>query len=137
MKSAIFKVGILALSLTIGVVACLFFANRRSHKPAVPSIGNQPSTKCADPVYKGGYLVISVPNDDECYIGKQKVELPQISASVRQWLRNVDFCDRVVFIKAASQVRLETLAQIERQARDADVYRVEFILDKRKRGGKN
>jgi hypothetical protein len=31
-------------------------------------------------------------------------------------LSNADFCDRVVFIKAASQVRIETLVQIERDA---------------------
>jgi biopolymer transport protein ExbD len=139
MKPTLFKLGTLALSFTIGVAIFLFFANRRSDEAALPSVGNQLSTKCAgrdELVDKGAKIVISVANDDEFYIAKQKVERPQISARLRQLFSNVDFCDRVVFIKGAANVKFQTLDHIVRQARDADVNRIEFVLDKKKRGGK-
>ena len=136
MKPTIFMLGIVALCCTIGVVTFLLFANRRANETAVPPVENQLSTKCSDELFiKTNKVVISVPNDDECYIGKQKVEKADIPAKLRPLLSNVDFCYRVVFIKAASEVKLETLVQIERQARDAQVNRVEFVLDKKKRGG--
>jgi biopolymer transport protein ExbD len=138
MKTTLFKLGALALSFTIGVAICLFFANHRSDEAAPPTVGSQLSTKCARPdelVDKGANVVISVPNDDEFYIGKQKIEPSQISARIRQLLGNIDFCDRVVFIKGAPNVKFQTLDQIVRQVRDADVNRIEFVLDKKKRGG--
>jgi biopolymer transport protein ExbD len=139
MKPTIFRLGTLALSFTIGVAVFLFFANHHSKEAALPPVGNQLSTKCTslgEVVDKGANVVISVPNDAELYIGKQKVEPSQITIRIRQLLGNVDFCNRVVFIKGASNVRFHTLDQIVRQAKKADVNRIEFVLDKKKRDGK-
>ena len=137
MRPTLFKLGTLAISLTIGVAIFLFFANHRSDEAVIPPVENPLSTKCPDDlINKGQYLVISVPNDDEFYIGKQKVELSEISTKIRQMLGNADFCDRIVRMKYASSVKSQTLDLIARQAKEADINRIEFVLDKKKRGGK-
>lgn len=136
MKPTIFRLGIIAISFLIGIAVSLIFTNQRSDEAALPPVGNRFSN-CANPtelVYKGGNVVISVPNDDEFYIGKQKVEPSQISARITQLFGDVCLCDRVVFIKGAAKVKFQTLDLIVRQARDADVNRIEFVLDRKKRG---
>ncbi|HYW74774.1 MAG TPA: biopolymer transporter ExbD [Pyrinomonadaceae bacterium] len=138
MKPAIFKLGALAVLVTVGVVIFLFFAHRRSPEAAVPSAGNQVVTKCPDDLFlKGDHLVISVPNDDEFYIGKQRVDSSQISTRLREAFNKVSFCDRAVFIRAASEVSVETVVRLERQVRDADINHVEVVVDKKKPGGKH
>jgi biopolymer transport protein ExbD len=139
MRPTVFKLGTLVISFTIGVAIFLFFANHRSDEAALPPVENQLLTKCPSPdelPNKGQYLVISVPNDDEFYIGKQKVDLSQISTRIRQMLGNADFCDQVVFVKGEKNVKFQTLDLIVRQVKDADINRIEFVLDKKKRGGK-
>jgi hypothetical protein len=140
MKRTFFKLGAFALSFILGVIVFLFFMNNRVDKAAVPPItpiGDHPPNKCTGPnelVDKGGNVVISVPNDDEFYIGKQRVESFQISARITQLLGNVAPSERVVFIKGEAKVTFQTLELIVRQARLADVNRIEFILDKKKQG---
>lgn len=138
MKRTFLRLGTFALSLTIGVAISLLLTNHRSEEATLPPVWNRLSTRCAsldELVDKGANVVISVPNDDEVYIGKQKVELSQISTKIRLLLGNVDFCDRVVFIKGAPNVKFQTVDLIVRQAKDADINRIEFVLDKKKRGG--
>ena len=138
MKPILSRLGCLALTFTMGVAVFLFFKNPRPSEPPLPRIKDQLSTKCADPdalVDKGGSIVISVPNDNEFYIGKRKVATSEISAKIRQLRGEANFCNRVVFIKAAALVTLQTLDQISRQLRDADVNHIEFVLDKKKSGG--
>jgi biopolymer transport protein ExbD len=137
MKQTFFRLGTLALSFIIGVGITLFFMNHRVDEAAVPPIGDQPSNKCAGPnelVYKGGNVVISVPNDNEFYIARQKVEASQISARITQLLGDACLCDRVVFIKGGAKVTFQTLDVIVRQAKEADVHRIEFVLDRKKPG---
>jgi len=66
---------------------------------------------------KGGSVVISVPNDDEFYIGKVRVEASQINNRIMKLFRNEALSDRVVFIKGAPKVRFRTLSLIVRQVR--------------------
>jgi biopolymer transport protein ExbD len=137
MKPTLFRLGTLVFSFIIGVAISLFFANHSSDERPLPPVVNQLSPKCANLdalVYKGENLVISVPNDNEFYIGKKKVEALQITARIRQLFGNVNFCDRIVFIKGASHVTLQSLDQVVREVKAADVNRIEFVLDKKKRG---
>jgi biopolymer transport protein ExbD len=143
MKPTFFRLGTLALSFVLGVILSLFFTSPHSDDSGLPPfvkraspVVKQPSTECVgdELTNKGANVVISVPNDDEFYIGKQKVELSQISARITKLLGKVCPCDRVVFIKGAAKVKFETLDPIVRQAKIADVNRIEFVLDKKKRG---
>jgi biopolymer transport protein ExbD len=138
MKKTFFKLGSFGLAFILGVFISQFFMNHRVDDAVVlpiAPIGDQLPNKCTGPnelVDKGGNVVISVPNDNEFYISKQKVEGSQISARITQLLGDVGFCERVVFIKGEAKVTFQTLDLIVREVRKADVNRIEFLLDKKK-----
>jgi biopolymer transport protein ExbD len=94
------------------------------------------SSRCPSPdsLIKGGYVVISVPNDGEFYLGKRKVALSEIPDGVRKLFGNESLDNRVVFIKGAASVKFQTLSLIAGKIREADVNCIEFVLDKKKRG---
>ncbi|HEX6649936.1 MAG TPA: biopolymer transporter ExbD [Pyrinomonadaceae bacterium] len=80
-------------------------------------------------------VVISVPADGEFYVRKQRVTLAQISDAL-SWAPTSGPCgERVVYIKSAGVVKFETLALVITEVKRANIDRIEFILDKKKRGG--
>jgi hypothetical protein len=79
MKSLLIRIGALTLSFTVGVAISLLITNHRSCDATITPV-NFSSPECPSTdglLIKGGFVVISVPNDDEFYIGKQKVEACQ------------------------------------------------------------
>jgi biopolymer transport protein ExbD len=131
MKPTFFRLITLALSLAIGLAVSYSLANPNVADPHLPAFENRSAMECANQMVNK-YVVISVPDDDEFYIGKQRVELSQISATIARRLSGVSFSGRVVYIKSAAKVRFETLDLVLHAAKQANLNRIEFVLDKKK-----
>src|SRR5260370_28006944 len=131
MKPSLFRLTTLAFSLAIGLVVSYSFANPNVADPPLPAFDNRSAMECANQIVNK-YVVISVPADDEFYVGKQKVELSQISATIARTLSGVSFGGRVVYIKSAAKVRFETLDLVLHAAKHANINRIDFALDKKK-----
>ena len=99
----------------------------------IPPIEETATERCIhDP--RDLFMVISVPSDGAYYIGKQQVHLSEIGPLLLRSLSAIPNCQRVVYIKSAAQVRFETLAPVLTEARQSGVDRIEFVLDKKKKG---
>jgi len=135
MKSTLLRLSALLLTFSVGVALPPFFKAHHSIQSS-SGVGSVVSPFCrsADEPLKGGHVVVSVPNDSDFYIGKSRVELPEIPDRVKTLLGNLPVESRVVFVKSAAGVRFETVGLINNKLRDADIGCVEFVLDKKKRG---
>ena len=78
------------------------------------------------------YVVISVPGDNEFYIGKSRVALSDIADRVRNLTSTENSEQRIVFVKGQPGVHYSTLSQLIIQIKDSDVSRIEFVPDRRK-----
>ena len=78
------------------------------------------------------YVVISVPSDNEFYIGKNSIALADIPERVRTLTANESPDERVVFIKGQPSVKYSTLSRLIIKVKEADVGRIEVVPDRRK-----
>lgn len=76
------------------------------------------------------YAVISVPNDNEFYIGKTKIALPDVASRVRSLTSAEDSEAAIVFVKAEPNVHYSTLSELIIQIKNADVSRIEMVPDR-------
>ena len=130
MKRALVILAIIA-SFAAGVAAHFVFTTYRSRTtivpaPVEPAVSyRHPSAR--DVIATGRYVVISVPNDQEFYIGKNKLALTDIPDRIRQSIGDLPVEQRAVFVKGQPGVRYETLSAVMRTIRDADVDRIEVV----------
>jgi len=79
-------------------------------------------------------IVISVPGNDEFYLGKRKLVLSELCESIEQEAIYIRPGKRILFIKSAAKVRFESLYRLISQARECNIERIDFVIDKKKRG---
>lgn len=77
-------------------------------------------------------VVISVPQEDEFYIGKHRFDLSEICEVVKGKLTSIPTDERVVYLKPAVGIRAETLSLVIKEVKLAGVDRIELVLDKKK-----
>jgi hypothetical protein len=141
MKSTLLRPIALLLTFCVGVTIPQVSQNHPSIEsiPPVPLSGVESVVSSGCPrgdelIIKDMFVVISVPNDGEFYLGKRKVELSQIAGEVRKLLGNQLIDNEVIFIKSTASVRFGTLSLVADQLRMANVKCIEFVLDKKKAG---
>lgn len=78
------------------------------------------------------YVVITVPSDNEFYIGKSRISLPEIEERVRSLTSSEDPDKRIVFIKGEPNIHYRALSQLIIHVKNADVSRIEVVPDRRK-----
>ena len=83
-------------------------------------------------IASGKYVVIAIPNDREFYIGKNSIPLAGIPDRVRELIGDLPADQRAVFVKGEASVKYETLSSVIDKIHDADVDRIEFVLDRKK-----
>lgn len=76
-------------------------------------------------------IVVSVPNDYEIYIGKDKVTLKEIPTKVSFMMRNAS-PDAVILIKTADFVKYRTFAPIIERIREASANRIGLLRNKKR-----
>ena len=100
---------------------------------ALPKNLNNPDV---DPnIIKESSIVISVPNDGEYYLGKQRVAQEDIKTKVGPMLEKMKTEeDRIVYIKSGVNVAYGEVVNIINEVRALGVDRIGLVADKKKGG---
>jgi biopolymer transport protein ExbD len=119
------------LCISLGLASSAMLNEEVSDR-LIPPVEELATAECtAQPA--DNYLTISVPSDGYYYIGHRQVHLSEIGPVLRR-LRGIPNCRQVVYIKSAAQVRFETLDLVLTAARLSGIDRIEFVMDKKKKG---
>jgi biopolymer transport protein TolR len=100
---------------------------------ALPKNMNNPDV---DPnIIKESSIVISVPNDGEYYLGKQKVAKEQLTDKVDTMLKGIkNENDRIVYIKSGVNVSYGDVVTVINEVRKLGVDKIGLVADKKKGG---
>jgi biopolymer transport protein ExbD len=86
-------------------------------------------------IIKESSIVISVPNDGEYYLGKNKVAKEQLAEKVDSMLKNVKKDeDRIVYIKSGVGVSYGDVVTVINEVRKLGVDKIGLVADKKKKG---
>jgi biopolymer transport protein TolR len=86
-------------------------------------------------IIKESSIVISVPNDGEYYLGKQKVAKEQLSDKVDTMLKGIkNENDRIVYIKSGVNVSYGDVVTVINEVRKLGVDKIGLVADKKKGG---
>jgi biopolymer transport protein TolR len=101
---------------------------------ALPKNMNNPDV---DPnIIKESSIVISIPNDGEYYLGKNKVAKEQLTDKVDSMLKNVKKDeDRIVYIKSGVGVSYGDVVSVINEVRQLGIDKIGLVADKKKKGG--
>ena len=101
---------------------------------ALPKNMNNPDV---DPrIIKESSVVISIPNDGEYYLGKQRVQREQLTEKVDAMLQKIkNEQDRIVYIKSGVGVSYGDVVSVINEVRKLGVDKIGLVADKKK-GGK-
>lgn len=100
---------------------------------ALPKNMNNPDV---DPnIIKESSIVISVPNDGEYYLGKQRLAKEQLGEKVDTMLKGIkNENDRIVYIKSGVGVSYGDVVNVINEVRKLGVDKIGLVAD-RKKGG--
>ena len=86
-------------------------------------------------IIKESSIVISVPNDGEYYLGKQKVAREQLTEKVDNMLKGIkNEQDRIVYIKSGVNVSYGDVVTVINEVRKLGVDKIGLVADKKKGG---
>jgi biopolymer transport protein TolR len=100
---------------------------------ALPKNMNNPEV---DPrIIKESSIVISIPNDGEYYLGKQRVQREQLTEKVDSLLQKIkNEQDRIVYIKSGVGVSYGDVVNVINEVRKLGVDKIGLVADKKKKG---
>jgi len=102
---------------------------------ALPKNMNNPDV---DPnIIKESSIVISIPNDGEYYLGKQRVAREQLMEKVDSLLKGKNIKteqDRIVYIKSGVGVSYGDVVNVINEVRKLGVDKIGLVADKKKKG---
>ena len=99
---------------------------------AIPREMNNPDVDPA--IIKESSVVISIPNDGEFYINKEKVSKDEIGTRVDRQMKNKPDAERIVYIKSGVGVSYGNVVEIINVIRKAGIDRIGLVADKKKKG---
>jgi len=86
-------------------------------------------------IIKESSIVISVPNDGEYYLGKQRIAKEQLSEKVDSLLQKIkNENDRIVYIKSGVGVSYGDVVTVINEVRKLGVDKIGLVADKKKGG---
>jgi biopolymer transport protein TolR len=102
---------------------------------ALPKNMNNPDV---DPnIIKESSIVISIPNDGEYYLAKQRVAKEQLADKVDTMLKGIkNEQDRIVYIKSGVGVSYGDVVNVINEVRKLGVDKIGLVADKKKGGAK-
>jgi biopolymer transport protein ExbD/biopolymer transport protein TolR len=86
-------------------------------------------------IIKESSVVISIPKDDEFYIGKDRVSKEDLGNRVDKMLSSKAESDRIVYIKSSVGVSYGSVVEVINVVRNKGVDKVGLVADKKKKGG--
>ena len=85
-------------------------------------------------IIKESSIVISIPNDGEYYLGKQKLAKEQVTEKVDSMLKDKKEEDRIVYIKSSVGVSYGDVVNVINEVRKLGVDKIGLVADKKKKG---
>ncbi len=77
-------------------------------------------------------VILSIPNNDEFYIGKDKYSKEVLGEKVKKLLENTTAEKRIVYIRSGTGVNYGTVVQAIEVIRQQDVDKIGLVADRRK-----
>jgi biopolymer transport protein ExbD/biopolymer transport protein TolR len=85
-------------------------------------------------INKESSVIISVPNDQEYYLGKKRVSLDDLKTQVEKALETKKEEDRIVYIKSGIGVSYGEVVAVINAVREKGVDKIGLVADKKKKG---
>ena len=86
-------------------------------------------------IIKESSVVISIPNDGEYYLGKQRIGREQLTDKVDSMLKHIKSeQDRIVYIKSGFGVSYGDVVNVINEVRKLGVDKIGLVADKKKKG---
>ena len=79
-------------------------------------------------------VIISVPNDNEYYLGKKKVNLDDLKSAVEKALANKKEEDKIVYSKSGVNVSYGEVVKVINAVREKGVDKIGLVADRKKKG---
>jgi biopolymer transport protein TolR len=100
---------------------------------ALPKNMNNPEV---DPnIIKESSIVISIPNDGEYYLGKQRITKEELDSKIDTLLQKIkNDQDRIVYIKSGVGVSYGDVVNVINEVRKLGVDKIGLVADKKKGG---
>src|SRR5258705_8277661 len=100
---------------------------------AIPRDMNSPDVDPA--IIKESSVVISIPNNGEYYMGKERVSKEDLGPAIKQLMEKKATEDQIVYIKSGVNVSYGDLVDvIDVIRRKGEVQQIGLVADKRKKG---
>ena len=99
----------------------------------IPRDMNNPEVDPA--IIKESSVVISIPNDGEYYIGKEKIAKEELGQRIDKMMKSKTEAERIVYIKSGVGVQYGSVVEIINVIRQAGIDKIGLVADKKK-GGK-
>jgi len=99
---------------------------------AIPRDMNSPDVDPA--IIKESSVVVSIPNDGDFYIGKEKVTKDDMGTKIERMLKNKSEADKIVYIKSGVGVNYGTVVEVINVIRKQGVDKIGLVADKKKKG---
>ena len=80
-------------------------------------------------------VIISIPKDNDYYLGKKQVNLEDLKSQVEKALANKKEEDKVVYIKSGIEVSYGEVVKVINAVREKGVDKIGLVADTKKKGG--
>ncbi len=80
-------------------------------------------------------VIISIPKDNDYYLGKKSVNLEELKSQVEKALANKKEEDKVVYIKSGIEVSYGEVVKVINAVREKGVDKIGLVADKKKKAG--
>ena len=85
-------------------------------------------------IIKESSVVISIPNDGEYYVGKEKMAKEELGARIDKMMKSKTEAERIVYIKSGVGVQYGSVVEIINVVREAGIDKIGLVADKKKGG---
>jgi biopolymer transport protein ExbD/biopolymer transport protein TolR len=79
-------------------------------------------------------VIISIPNDNDYYLAKKKVNLDDLKTAVEKALANKKEEDKIVYIKSGVNVSYGEVVKVINAVREKGVDKIGLVADRKKKG---
>ncbi|HEV2913705.1 MAG TPA: biopolymer transporter ExbD [Pyrinomonadaceae bacterium] len=100
---------------------------------AIPRDMNSPDVDPA--IIKESSVVISIPEDNQFYIGKDQLAKDDLAPRIERMMKNKQEADRIVYIKSGVGVSYGNVVEIINIIRKGGIDKIGLVADKKKKGG--
>jgi len=99
---------------------------------AIPRDTTNPEVDPA--IIKESSVVVSIPNDGEFYIGKEKIAKDDMGAKIERMMKTKAEADKIVYIKSGVGVNYGTVVEVINVIRKQGIDKIGLVADKKKKG---